>query len=261
MASARAAAGPYEVISVRKALEILCCFSSSEPQFSLSKLSRRLEIPKSTTHNLLRTLQACGFVVQDSATLLYRLGPRILELATHFSPRMQLEALAAPHLRRLMQETRETVKLAVLSDGEALILAAVESPFDLHTRGDVGRRAPLHSTSLGKAILSVLPAPDLRGILARRGLPRFTRRTITTLPTLERELAGIHADGFALDWDESEEGVHCAAAPLPHVSGLEPAAISVSGPAVRLPGERLREVAALARATAAAISRSLRAKA
>jgi DNA-binding IclR family transcriptional regulator len=171
-----------------------------------------------------------------------------------------LLAAARPHLQRLAEQTRETVKLGVLSEGEVLILAAVESPYQLHTRGDEGKRAPLHCTGVGKAILAVLPPEHVREIAARRGLPRYTPRTITSLDRLEQELVLVRSRGYALDWEENEAGVVCVAAPVPDPQGGLVASISVSAPISRMTRARVsrlaRQVLAAARATAMKLGRT-----
>ncbi len=233
--------GNYEVAAVRKALEILCEFGTDPPNLSVSDLSRRLEMPKSTTHNLLRTLESMDFLKQDPSDKRYRLGPRVYELGMRFSHSTRLVAAALPHLKRLAVETKETVKLGVLSDNEILILSAIESPFQLHTRGDEGLRAPLHCTGLGKAILSTLSGDRVRAVAEARGLPKFTPHTITALGRLEEELGRIRTDGYAMDLEENELGVNCVAAAISVVVDGGTAALSVSAPASRLPRERIRE--------------------
>jgi IclR family KDG regulon transcriptional repressor len=249
-----------QVGAVRKALEILCQFDEQTAALTVSEAGRRLNIPKSTAHNLLRTLQAYDFLQQDPADRRYRLGPRLFELSSVFSHHTPLLAAARPHLKRLAERTRETVKLGVLSEGEVLILAAIESPFQLHTRGDEGKRAPLHCTGLGKAILAALSDAQVRAILAPRGLRRFTPQTITDWDRLEKELRQIRARGWAADWEENEAGVVCVAAPVPNPRGGLTASISVSAPGARLARARLAGVAAqvvaAVRAVAAALARS-----
>ena len=249
--------GDYEVGSVRKALEILCEFTVNEPCLSVSELSRRLGMPKSTAHNLLRTLDGLDFLRQDPADRRYRLGPRVYELGLRFSRSTQLVSTALPHLRRLAEETKETVKLALLSCDEILIVAAVESPHQLHTRGDVGMRAPLHCTGLGKAILSKLDADEALGIVARRGLARFTPHTICDRGQLARELERIRADGYTIDLEENELGVVCVAAAIPVRADRPVAALSVSGPSSRLDEDDIRNCSRLVLETTRAVGRAL----
>lgn len=245
------------VAAVAKALRILCAFDAETPALSVSDVSRRLAVPKSTAHNLLRTLEAFDFLHQDPADRRYRLGPRLFELSRLFAHHTPLLAVARPHLQRLAAETRETVKLGVLSEDEVLILAAVESPYQLHTRGDEGKRAPLHCTGLGKAILAALPPEQVREIAGRHGLPKYTPRTITSLERLQEELAGIRSRGYALDWEENEAGVVCVAAPIPDPHGGLRASISVSAPISRVTRSSLNRMAARVAAVARAIGAGL----
>lgn len=247
-------ATPYEVSSVRKALDILTAFSATEAEWSLSALSRRLGLPKSTAHNLLRTLQSFDLVQQDRERRVYRLGPRALELGLAFSQSSEVLAEARPTIRRIAERTRETVKLGVFSNDQVLIVAAIESTHQLHTRGDIGTRWPLHCTGLGKAILSALPLEECERLVQRRGLPQSTGRTFSTWRQLSIELDAVRARGYAMDLEENETGVRCVAAPI--VDGLRGlvAAISVSGPRDRLEDERLAECAKYVVAAARNIS-------
>jgi DNA-binding IclR family transcriptional regulator len=244
----------YEVSAVRKALSILAVFSVFEPEWSLSALARRLHLPKSTAHNLLRTLQSFDLVQQDRERRAYRLGPRALEMGLAFSQSSEVLAQARPVLRRVAQATGETVKLGILSNDQVLIVAAVESTHQLHTRGDTGTRWPLHSTSLGKAILSALPPDECERVLRSRGMQQFTSRTLTSLARLGKELETTRARGYATDCEENEPGVCCVSAPLVDSLRGSVGAISVSGPRVRLGDERLADFAAQVIAAAQSLS-------
>jgi DNA-binding IclR family transcriptional regulator len=161
-------------------------------------------------------------------------------------------------MRRLADQIKETVKLATISDAELLVLEAVESPYQLHTRGDVGQRAPLYCTGLGKALLASIPEQDIRELVARRGLAPYTARTITSLERLEQEVAQIRINGYALDREENEEGVCCVGVQIRDLSGQTIAAMSISGPTTRLTEQTIPECASLLAAAAKAISQSLR---
>ena len=102
--TAEGASGTYEVSSVRKALDILACFSLEKPVWALSTLARHLELPKSTVHNLLRTLQIYDFVRQDPEARNYRLGPRALEMGLVFARSTEMLAAVRPLLRRLAED-------------------------------------------------------------------------------------------------------------------------------------------------------------
>lgn len=245
----------YEVASVRKALELLASFTTQTPSWTLSELARSLRIPKSTVHNLLRTLQSFDLVRQDTETRVYRLGPGAMELGLVFARSTDVLSHARAVLGRLAEVTGETVKLGILSNGQVLIVAAVESTHQLHTRGDAGTRWPLHSSSLGKAILSALPEDEALEILTRKGMSRFTGSTLTTWEDMDRELKRIRSAGYAVDQEENEPGVCCAAAPVTDALHGIVAAISVSGPSVRIRSEIIEELAKQVMAAARAVIR------
>lgn len=246
-----------DVASVRKALSILCAFTRRRPSWTVSALSRELDIPKSTAHNLLRTLLAFDFVEQSPVDKTYRLGPRAYELGSAYVSGSELITPAMPHLRRLQTRSGETVKLGALSGGQVLVLAAVESTQQLHTRGDVGRRWPLHSSGLGKAILSQIDDAELDRVIEERGLPRLTRHTLTDRDELREALAQIRRDGYARDWEENELGVRCISVGFvdPIRRGVH--AISVSGPSVRMSAQRARDIAGWAQETSEGILEQL----
>jgi IclR family KDG regulon transcriptional repressor len=248
----------YEVASVRKALELLCAFRLDNPKCGLTALAQAVGIPKSTAHNLLKTLQLYDFVRQDADTKRYQLGPRVHELGFLFSKGSDLIPKAAPFLRRLAQQTKETVKLGVLSNGQMLVVFAIESPHQLHTRGDVGRRWCLHSSGLGKAILAALPIEEALDLMGQEGMLRFTNRTITDIRTLEANLREAHVRGYAMDWEENEPGVRCLASGVRDRSSGIVAALSVSGPSLRITEKSSRELAVLVVEAARNIAAALR---
>jgi len=237
------AAKDYEVSSVRKALELLASFTPRTTSWALSDLARSVGIPKSTAHNLLRTLQSFDLVCQDADTHTYSLGPRALELGLIFTRCTDLLSHARAVVSRLAEVSGETVKVGILSRDQVSIINAVESTHQLHTRGDVGTRWPLHSSSLGKAILSALPTEEAAEILARRGMPRLTANTLTTWPEVEREMKRIRSRGYACDMEENEPGVRCIAAPATDALHRRVAAIGISGPVARIKNSMMDELA------------------
>lgn len=247
----------YQVLSVRKALEILCTFSPDQPRWTLSGLSRKLGIPKSTTSNLVRTLQAFDLVRQDAGCKTYVIGPRAHEMGVLYASKTDITACALPRMRKLNEATKETVKLGLLSQRAVLVIAAIESPLQLHTRGDIGRRWHLHSSSLGKAILSVLPQSEVEEIV-EAGLPKFTDSTLTKPAQLYKALREIRERGYALDLEENEEGVRCVSASITDPMRGLVAAISMSGPSIRLNPETLLSHTHRVMITATQIQNALR---
>lgn len=231
-----------QIASVRKAIEVLGSFTPQTSSWALSDLARHLGIPKSTVYNLLQTLKDFDFVQQDELQKVYRLGSRAMKLGLTFAIGNDLLSHARSVMNRLAEQTGETVKFGVLSNNQVLILAAVESPKQLHTRGDLGTSWPIHSSGLGKAILSILPWDKTVSILENTGMPRFTKTTLQTLHAVEREIKQIQHRGYAVDRQENEPGVCCVAAPVIDSLQGTVAAISVSGPSARLRDNLLSEL-------------------
>jgi DNA-binding IclR family transcriptional regulator len=242
--------------SVAKAIDILGTFTSSEPRLTLAEIARRRGLPKSTAHNLLNTLLAAGFVekIDDDN---YALGTTIVALTQAVRVNVELRDRAAPLLRRLADDCRESVYLTVLDKDHCLYIYAVESPKRLLARTAVGDRVPLHCTSVGKAILSTLSDQEVEEIVARVGLLAFTPTTIADLDLLHTDLAKTRNRGYAVDGGEHESGVYCLGAPIFNERGKGVGACSISGTDPLMIQESQEELSSLVVNTAHEISRRM----
>lgn len=246
-----------ETRTVAKALDVLLCFSHSEPELSLTEISARLGIHKSTMHRLLGTLEAKRFVQRDPETGRYRLGTRILELAFLVMEHNDLQQRARPHLYRLVEQCQETVDLSVLDGTQVVYLEVVESPHRVKLAARPGQRLPAHSTASGKALLAFIPPQDLGRVLSAGDLARYTESTLTTREALLKDLEATRQRGYAVSFQEHEAGINAVAAPVLDMRGHPIAAVAVAGPAFRLTPERILEIAPSVRATAEAIARDV----
>jgi DNA-binding IclR family transcriptional regulator len=242
------------IYAVAKALKILQLFSVDEPRLSLTEISRRLGMPKSTVHNLLATLQEYGYIERTDDEL-YAIGVAPLLLTQTMRISVELRDPAAPILRQLAEATRESVYLTIRQEDAALYIYAVESSHRLLARTAVGDRAPLHCTSVGKAMLAGLPEEEVDAILRRAGLPSFTSRTLTDVEALKAELAATRRRGYAIDCGEHEEGLFCIGAAIRDGRGRVIGACSVSGVDPAILGERRESPAELVIDAAQNISR------
>jgi DNA-binding IclR family transcriptional regulator len=231
-------------------------FSSAETRLSLTEVSHRLNMPKSTAYNLLRTLLSEGYIEKVDGDL-YALGTAPLSLTQNIRVNVEIRDPAAPLLRRLADTSHESVYLTVLDGDFALYIYAVESPRRLLARSAVGERVPLHCTSVGKAIMSCLPWSHVTSIVERVSLKAFTPATITDLETLKRELEQTHQRGYSLDREEHETGTFCVGAPIFNAKSRCIGSCSVSGRDPELTGSRLPELAPLVLDTAQQISRRM----
>ncbi len=155
-----------------------------------------------------------------------------------------------------MLATKETVHLGVLDEWEVVYIDKMESdhPFQMYSR--IGRRAPLHCTALGKALVA-WEAEDWLERFLRRRLRAYTSSTLIEPGEFRRELLKIRSVRYAFDGEEFAPGLKCVAAPLFDHSRRVVASIGIAGPAVRLSGDRLPRLASLVRESAAGASRAL----
>jgi len=239
--------------TVLKALDILECVALAEQPLSAAEVAKLCGLSRPTAYRLIRTLTTRGYVAQDDETH-YRLGTQTLSLSQNVLDSLDLHELAQSYLRQLSDITNETAYLSILDVDEILYIGKAESSQSVRTHTKIGSRNRLHCTSMGKAILAHLPESDRNELFERLELIANTPTTITDLNTLIEELATIQAQKYAIDNEESEEGVRCVGAPIFDHNGNVLAAISVSGPAYRLSVSRLVALSTLVMDTAMTIS-------
>ena len=168
---------------------------------------------------------------------------KLFELGNRSVAHIELRSQAMPFLHRLVEETQETAHVSVLDGGEMLSVVNVEGPWTLRLRSGVGRRAPIHCTSSGKAVAAFLTDRELAEVLDGQPLTRYTPRTIVTRAALKQALVRVRERGFAIDDEELEEGLRCVGAPVRDHSGHVIGTISISGPVFRVTRERLPAIA------------------
>jgi len=242
--------------SVNNALAVLESFSVERPELGVTELSQALGLGKSTVHRLLTSLAARGYVRKNPQTERYCLGFKAFEVGSLAAGRGAIREIVAPFLRSLMLASKETVHLGVLDEGDVVYIDKIESDQPLQMYSRIGRRAPLHCTALGKALLAWEPKESVERFLRRR-LRAYTPSTRTDPDLLRQELAKIRASRHALDEEEFAVGLKCVAAPLFDHTRRAVASLGIAGPAVRLSDERLPRLTSLVREAAGGASRAL----
>lgn len=229
---------------------------SMQDGISAAELAERAGLAPSTVHRLLATMAGHGFVRQDAETGAWTIGVAAFTVGQAFVRMRKVETLGRPAMRALMEAVQETVNLGVVEGGEVVFLAQVECHAPIRAFFRPGRRGPLHASGIGKAILAQRPPEETAALLGPGPLPAFTETTVTDPAALRGMLAATRARGWALDDEEHTLGMRCVAAPIFDQAGEAVAAISVSGPTVRLtppavPGVAARTVAAATEITTA----------
>jgi len=226
-----------------RALAILDLLSAEGPDLSLSEISEKLDLHKSTAHRLTMVLERHKLIERHSVSGRYRLGLKLFELGSRAISHLDLRERARPVLDQLVLETGETVHLGILDDTEVLYLDKVEPARSVRMSSTVGRRNPVYCTAMGKAILAYLPDAQVEAIVRKHGLKAITANTITSFLDLKAELKVIRDRGYAIDDEEIEEGLRCIGCVVRNFSGGPVAAISVSGPSFRVTKEKVKELA------------------
>ncbi|GIJ34516.1 IclR family transcriptional regulator [Verrucosispora sp. WMMD703] len=240
-----------------RALSVLLAFRGTDTERKVSDVSRELGLHKSTASRLFRALADAGFLHRNEENGNYRLGVTVFELGARYLAGLDLHGVARPLVHRLAEEEGESVNLSVLEGLDAISIHVVQGTRNLQLVSRLGRRIPLWCSAAGKALLIDQDDAQLRATLATAPFTALTGNTITDLDTFVSRMATVRQQGWALNDQESEEGLRVVAAPVRDRHGRVTGAISVSGPIFRLDEPRVAELAAAACRTADELSRQL----
>ncbi len=216
------------VKSADRTLDIFELFAAEPQGLTIAEISGRLGVARSSTHGLVHTLAARGYLVQDGGGR-FQLGARLIQLGLNVVDRLELRSAARGTLERLVAVTHDTALLVVPDHGDLLFVDKVLSDArDVRTDPRVSSRKPLHCTSLGKALLATLDDTSVMKAVQAVGLARATEHSITGEEELLADLADTRARGYSIDQQEALPGVFCVGAPVRDHTGNPVAAISLS---------------------------------
>lgn len=236
------------VPAVSRALDILELFLDGDGTLSAPEITRRLQLPRTTVHELVTTLAARSYLVPvPEQPGRYRLGVRTYQLGSRYAEQLDLAAEGQQVARSVAETCGETVHVAVLEDADVIYVAKVDSTHAVRMVSATGRRLPAHCTAVGKMLLASLPSEELDKRLPKEGeLAAMTPNSITDPAELRRVLDEVRERGVAAEQRESNPDVSCVAAPVRDRSGQVVAALSISVPMIRWSDERKQELTALA---------------
>jgi DNA-binding IclR family transcriptional regulator len=229
--------------SVQRALEVLEAIAEAPSDMGISELARRFDRPKSSIHRSLVNLERRGLVERDPVTSRYAAGLRLLALGSGLAHRLQsgtaLPPGASAIFRRAVEQVGETGYLAILDRDEVLYIDSVEGGDILRATAPIGTRRPVFCTAVGKVLIAGMDPVAQARVLGPGPFEPRTPKTVTDRKQLERDLETIDGQGYAVDVEEYAEGLVCLGAPIKDAVGRVIAAIGLTGPIVRLSGERL----------------------
>jgi IclR family acetate operon transcriptional repressor len=242
--------------SVLRAVALLKCFDDEHPQWSLSDLSRKLGLNKTTVFRLLSALESESLLARSEGGETYVLGPEILAIAGFALRNIDLRAAARSDLEKLAESTGETASLEIVSGDEMLIIDEIVGGHLVSGIRSLGTRWPLHGTSTGLSVLAVWPRMK-RETYINQDLEPITTHTITEGQVLNDLLDRFADVGYAVSDEMLESGLVAIGAPLFDYNGHAEAAISIYGPKNRLDENRILTVSSQVRDAANNISKKL----
>lgn len=222
------------VPALRRGLEILEAVGRSERPPSAADLAVSLDLPRTTVHELLRTLVTLRYLEElPGAPRHYRLGIKPFELGNVYAAGLDLAREGQRAAARIAEQCQETVHVAIRDGRDVIYVAKVDSTHPVRMVSATGRRLPAHVTAVGKMLLSPVPDDELDDLYPDTRLEPLTPDSITDREELRHVLAQVRRDGVAWDECESNAAVNCVAAPVFDHSGELIAAMSISVPTVR----------------------------
>lgn len=233
----------YEVRSVLRALDVLIALASYDRPVGPRELAKAVELHPTTVVRLLGSLMARDFVRGNEQG--YYVGSRTFEIGSSFLRGISVWTQSTQIAEELSAATEETASVGVLDNSQVLYIAISHAQRDLGIESAAGTRHPIHCTALGKAITAHLPWRSVLAILREHPPERFSARTLTAPEELMHDLELTRRRGYSLDNEERRPGVLCIGSPVFDHSGQPVAAISISGPSVRMNERGVRELAGL----------------
>ena len=241
------------VQSLERAFSILELMADQGGAATVSQLAASSGLPLPTIHRLVRTLVDIGYVAQEPSRQ-YVLAPKLVRLGESASG--MLHVWARPELAKLVDALGESANLAMLDGDQIVYVVQEQSRHSMRMFTEVGRRVLPHCTAVGKALMASMPPDQVRQILSRTGMPKYTPNTITDPEDFADALRQIADQGYAIDEGEQEVGVRCVAVALPDAPSR--LALSVSGPATRMTEEVVASAVPLLTDAGRALAKAMR---
>lgn len=216
------------VQSIDRAFDILELLSKESRGLTMTEVGLRLDLHKSTVHRILSSMRERGYIEKSQETGNYRLGLGFIELASLYLNSLELKTEAMPFMHQMTKQTAQTAFLAIRDGREVVYIDKVETYDSLRRYKIIGRRRPLHATSLGKALLSGLRDKEIERMYAQYPFEKLTGNTLQTFDALMEEIHQIRKQGWSVDNEENEPGTRCVGAPIFDYRDRVIAAVSIA---------------------------------
>ena len=245
----------YIIPNLRNACQAMTLLSQSSAGYTVAEITQKLRVPRTTVLRILTTL--CAEDMATKRANKYFGGGGLVRLGFQSLSNVEIRAIAAPTMRRLSEQTRETSHMGVLFGKRLLLVEVCDGPNPVRVSSRVGTMAALHCSATGKVLLAYGIEEPLKTFYGKQSLEKRTPKTITAMKALMKETEKVRSQGYALDDEEYFAGVRCLAAPIFDVTGEVTAAVGITAPATNFPKQRVKKMARLVMDAAQQISRSI----
>jgi DNA-binding IclR family transcriptional regulator len=214
--------------SFSKFMHVLQLVADAEAPVNVAALMRASGYPRPTVHRIVAALIAERLLVENQHSAALALGPRLIQLASRSWGRSEMRLAAVDELKRLRDQTGETVHLAVPNGANMVYIEKLESPSAVRMASRIGTSVSLHATAVGKAYMAALDDKALKAVMKDLPMPRYTGNTMVEPAALLAQIEQTRARGWSVDNEENEAGIFCFGAVIRGATGAPVAAISVS---------------------------------
>ncbi|BDD07170.1 IclR family transcriptional regulator [Aureibacter tunicatorum] len=232
----------YSVPNLNRALDVIELLTEHTEGLTLTEVQEKLNYPKSSLFRIMSSLNDRNYLLKNDKTGTFSLSKKLLHIGLATLSETSLVEKALNYMRKLRNDTKETVLLGTLDGNEVVLLEQAIGTHPFTFRLSLGKRINLHASAPGKAILSYLPEEERETCLKQIEFEKFNDNTIIDPKQFREELYEVKKLGYALDRAEEYEGVHCVGAPIFNQHGLPIASLWVTAPSVRLSSESFEQV-------------------
>ena len=247
----------YHVPNLERAIQLMELLAGQPTGLGITEISNVLNIPKNSTFRIATTLFNLGYLNRDESSKAFTLSSKLLSLGYAAVSDQNLVEKSLDVMRDLRDNCKETVLMGVLLNRDGIVLEQVPGLHSFKFWVDIGTRFHMHTAAPSKAMLAFLPEKTRNQICGELDFRQFTEHTITSLEDFLHVLSIVREKGFAVDWGEEADGMHCVGAPVFDRNGYPIAAIWVTGPSDRLRAEAFESIGQIVKAHAQRISQRL----
>lgn len=221
----------YTISSLQKAIRVLKAFTNDEPSLTLTELSKKTGITIPSLQRIVATFVAEGFLHKDEQTKRYQLGHSLLYLGNLVKQESSLIIVAEPVLKRLNEETKESLSLNVIDGFERRCILNFDSSYPLSTKMLVGDRSPLYAGASSKTLLAFMP--NYSEYVKKVQLEKITDNTVKTKEQLLEQLEQIRKQRYCISFGERVRGACSISVPILNAAQEAIASISIVIPEIR----------------------------